>query len=209
MNRRHVLASLAFCAAVVATFPAAAQTPAPDAAKKAAKGPPGPRASPHDVASLNMDNAARVTIYYGRPNVVLRGKGDKRTVWGGQLVPSDKVWRTGADEATLLVVEKPITVGTATVPAGAYTLFSLFAADGSGKLIINKQVGQWGIDRTGTALRDEKQDLAVVALTKETLETELEQFTITIPRNPAPATGGMIKLAWANTAYSVPIAVAK
>ena len=206
MNRRLVLASFALCAGLATAFTALAQQPPADAAKKA-KAPPGPRASPHDVASANIDNAARVAIYYGRPNVVLRGKGEKRTVWGGQLVPADKVWRTGADEATLLVVEKPITVGGATVPSGAYSLYSLIAADGSGKLIINKQVGQWGIDRQQNATRDEKLDLAVVALTKEALETELEQFTISLPRNPAG--GVMLKLAWANTAYSVPVAVAK
>ena len=60
-----------------------------------------------------------------------------RQIWGG-LVPNGKVWRTGSDEATLLITQKPIVINGTTVPAGAYTLFTMPNEDGSAKLIINK-----------------------------------------------------------------------
>ena len=52
-----------------------------------------------------------------------------RKIWGG-LVPYGKIWRTGADEATLLITQRPIELGGIVVPAGAYTLWTLPTADG-------------------------------------------------------------------------------
>ena len=119
-------------------------------------------------------------------------------------MPYGKVWRTGADEATLLITQKPIVLGGATVPAGAYTLFTLPQEDGTAKLIINKQIGQWGI---GPGSYDEKQDLARVDLKKDTLDTPVDQFTMAVAKNPDG--GGILKLSWENTQYSVPFTVQK
>ncbi|MES1180779.1 MAG: DUF2911 domain-containing protein, partial [Verrucomicrobiota bacterium] len=63
--------------------------------------------------------------------------------------------------------------------AGVYTLFTLPAADGSAKLIINKQVGQWGV---GPGSYDEGQDLARVDLKKEALDKPVEQFTMSVAK---------------------------
>jgi hypothetical protein len=160
------------------------------------------RVSPHETISAVIDGG-RVTIVYGRPFTKDPKSGEARKIWGG-LVPYGKVWRTGADEATLLVVQKPILIGETTVPAGAYTLFTLPAEDGSAKLIISKQVGQWGV---GPGAYDEKQDLARVDLTKEALEKPADQFTMAVAKNPAG--GGVIKLMWENTQYSVPFTAVK
>jgi len=149
--------------------------------------------SPHETTSVIV-NGNRVTLTYGRPYM----KG--RTVWGGELVPSGKVWRTGSDEATILITQKPIVIGETTVPAGAYTLFTLMNADGSAKLIINKQIGQWGI---GPGSYDEAQDLARIDMKKDTLETPVEEFTMAVTRD------GQIKMSWDKTAYSVSFTVQK
>ena len=154
------------------------------------------RVSPHETVSAVIDGG-RVTLVYGRPYTKDPRSGEARKIWGG-LVPYGKVWRTGADEATLLVTQKPIVIGGTTVPAGAYTLFTLPAEDGSAKLIINKQVGQWGV---GPGSYDEKQDLARIDLTKTALEKPVDQFTMAVARNPAG--GGLIKLMWEDTQYSV------
>ena len=148
--------------------------------------------NPHETTGAVVDGN-RVTITYGRPSM----KG--REIWG-KLVPYDKVWRTGSDEATLLITQKPIAIGGTTIPAGAYTLFTLPAADGSAKLIINKQIGQWGV---GPGSYDEKQDVARVDLKKETLETPVEQFTMAVTR------GGDLKMSWDKTQYSVSFTVQK
>ncbi|HEU5396580.1 MAG TPA: DUF2911 domain-containing protein [Verrucomicrobiae bacterium] len=161
--------------------------------------------SPHETISQTFDGRRddRVTITYGRPYTKDPKSGEPRKIWGG-LVPYGKVWRTGADEATTLITQKPLVIGGVTVPAGAYTLFTLPNEDGSAKLIINKEIGQWGI---GPGSYDEKKDLARVDLKKETLESPMDQFTIALQRNPSG--GGVLKMSWENTAYSVPFTVEK
>jgi hypothetical protein len=155
------------------------------------------RVSPHETISLTVDKN-RVTIVYGRP-YSKDPKGDQiRKIWGG-LVPYGKPWRLGADEATLLLTQQPLAIGDVTLPAGAYTLFFLPVEEGPSKLIINKQLGQWGLQY------DEKQDLARVDLKKETLDKSVDQLTIAIERTP-PA-GGVIKIMWETTQFSVPISL--
>jgi Protein of unknown function (DUF2911) len=158
--------------------------------------------SPHETISQVFDGARnnRVTIVYGRPYSKDPKSGEVRKIWGG-LVPYGKVWRTGSDEATILAIQKPIVIGETTIPAGAYTLFTLPQEDGSAKLIINKQVGQWGLSY------DEKQDLVRVDLKKDAVETALDQFTMAVEKNPSG--GGVLKLMWENTQYSVAFTVPK
>src|SRR5476649_1075231 len=91
------------------------------------------RISPHETISAVVDGN-RVTIVYGRPYTKDPKTGGPRKIWGG-LVPYGKIWRTGADEATLLITQKPIVFGDTTIPAGAYTLFTLPQEDGTAKLI--------------------------------------------------------------------------
>ena len=58
------------------------------------------RISPHETISATIDGN-KVTIVYGRPYSKNPNTGEIRKIWGG-LVPYGKVWRTGADEKTLL-----------------------------------------------------------------------------------------------------------
>jgi len=160
------------------------------------------RVSPHETIGAVIDGN-RVTVVYGRPYTKDPKTGEARKIWGG-LVPYGKVWRTGADEATLLITQKPIIFGDTTVPAGAYTLFTLPQEDGSAKLIINKQVGQWGI---GPGSYDEKQDLARIDLKKDALEKPVDQLTMAIAKNPAG--GGVLKMMWENTQLSAAFTVEK
>ncbi|HEY1683488.1 MAG TPA: DUF2911 domain-containing protein [Tepidisphaeraceae bacterium] len=164
------------------------------------------RLSPHDTISTVIDGN-RVMIVYGRPHTKNPRTGEVRKIWGG-LVPYGKVWRMGADEATLLVTQKPITMGDATIPAGAYTLWMMPNEDGSAKLIINKQIGQWGVDpHEPSHAYDEKQDLARVDMKKDSLDTPVDQLTISIEKNPDG--GGIVKVKWETTQYSVPFTVEK
>src|SRR5258708_4678002 len=90
------------------------------------------RLSPHETISTVVDGN-RVTIVYGRPYTKDPKTGESRKIWGG-LVPYGKVWRTGADEATLLITQQPIVLGETTIPAGSYTLFTLPEESGAAKL---------------------------------------------------------------------------
>ena len=160
------------------------------------------RVSPHETINGRIDGTM-ITITYGRPYTKAPKTGEVRKIWGG-LVPYGQVWRTGADEATTLITQKPLVFGDTTVPAGAYTLWTLPAADGSAKLIINKQIGQWG---AGPGSYDEKNDLARIALTKAALDTPVDQFTMAVAKNPSG--GGLLKLMWENSEYSAAFTVQK
>lgn len=180
--KHYRLASLIVMALLCGTLPAVAQQK---------------RISPHETISTVV-GGNRVTIVYGRPYSKDPKTGQIRKIWG-TLVPYGKIWRMGADEATLLITQQPIELGETTVPAGAYTLFMLPFEDGA-KLVISKQVGQWGLQY------DEKQDLARVDLKKESLDKTVDQFTMAIEK---AGNGGVIKMTWENTQFSVPFTVKK
>ncbi|PYY16346.1 MAG: hypothetical protein DMG60_15295 [Acidobacteria bacterium] len=144
------------------------------------------RPSPPGTAAVGFADGKKVTIEYSRPYA----KG--RKIVGG-LVPYDQVWRTGANEATLLKTDADLEIGGTTVPAGSYTLWTI-PSSGSWKLIINKQTGQWGTNY------DQSQDLARVNMTVSSLP-QVEQFTISFDK-----TGGdsaKLNLDWEKTRASV------
>jgi hypothetical protein len=162
--------------------------------------------SPHETNSTVIDGN-RVMVVYGRPYRTKPGTTEVRKIWGG-LVPFGQIWRTGADEATLLITQQPIVLGGATIPAGCHSLWTLPNEDGTAKLIINNQIGQWGINpRDPKTVYDEANDVARVDLKSDTLDTPVEQFTIAISKNPAG--GGLLKLSWDTTQFSVAFTVPK
>ena len=143
-------------------------------------------------------------LVYGRPYTVKPGTKEVRKIWGG-LVPFGKVWRTGADAATLLTTKEPIEIGGFSLPAGTYSLFTYPAEDGTAKLVINKKTGQWGIPYNESA--EKANELARVDLKKTTLDKTVDQFTMAI--EPTSGSGGTLKMMWENTEYSVPFTVKK
>ena len=149
--------------------------------------------SPHETVNATVGDA-KITIVYGRPYTKDPKSGETRKIWG-TLVPYDKVWRLGADEATLLTTDKDITIGGTAVPAGTYSLYLWPTAAGA-KLIVNKQTGQWGTKY------DEKQDLARIDMKKATADKPADQFTMAVD-------GSGLKLMWEDTQYSAPIAAKK
>ena len=146
------------------------------------------RPSPHDKTEVTL-KGKKITIEYGRP--FLKG----RKV-GQELAPFGKVWRTGADEATALNTEIDLNIGGAKVPAGKYTLYTL-PSEGTWKLIINKQTGQWGTKY------DESQDLARVDMKKSALPQSVEQFTISFDKKNESTAD--LNLDWGNTRVSVEV----
>jgi len=156
------------------------------------------RVSPRDTVKASI-GGSDISVVYGRPYSKDPKSGEKRKIWGG-LVPFGKVWRLGADEATVLTTSQALEMNGTAVPAGSYSLFLLPAEDGGAKLIVNKQTGQWGTKY------DEAQDVVLVALTKAPLEPAADQFTIAIDRKES---GGVLKLMWENTQFSGPITVKK
>ncbi len=157
------------------------------------------RVSPHETVS-SVFEGNRVMVVYGRPYSKDPRSGEIRKIWGG-LVPYGKVWRTGADEATLLITQKAIELGGTEIPAGAYTLWTLPNEDGTAKLIVSKQIGQWGTQYS------DQQDLARIDLKKVALDKPIDQFTILLGKDPSG--GGILRLMWENTQFSVPFTTKK
>ncbi|HTQ50892.1 MAG TPA: DUF2911 domain-containing protein [Candidatus Acidoferrales bacterium] len=155
--------------------------------------------SPHETFSARIDGD-RITITYGRPYTVKPGTSEVRKIWGG-LVPYDEPWRMGADEATTLITQQPLELGGKIIPAGAYTLYMVPKENGASQLAISTRLGGWGIPV------DQTHDLARVDLQKEALGKSVDQFTMAIEKNPSG--GGVLKLMWEKTQFSVPFTTQK
>ena len=102
-----------------------------------------------------------ISITYFRPNV----KG--RTVWG-DLVPYDKVWRSGANNATVFEINNDVTINGQALPKGKYSLHSIPTANDV-TLIFNKTWDQWG-----SFNYDEKQDQLRVKVKPQTTNVSRE-----------------------------------
>jgi Protein of unknown function (DUF2911) len=176
MRRKYWAVAVSFVLVIVAAL-AIAQQPPQDKSK---------RPSPPGTAEVTL-KGKKVTIDYSRP--FLKG----RKV-GQELAPYGKVWRTGANEATALTTEVDLNIGGVKVPAGKYTLYTL-PSEGTWKLIINKQTGQWGTQY------DESQDLARVDMKKTALPQPVEQFTISFDKKGENTAD--LNLDWENTRVSV------
>jgi hypothetical protein len=140
--------------------------------------------SPRDSLAANAGGAT-IAVNYGRPHK--RG----RTVYGN-LVPAGDVWRTGANAATAFITDRPLRFGDQTLPAGAYTLWTLLTPEG-GTLIINGQTGQWGTQY------DASKDVMRVPLQARTLPSPVEEFTIAV--DPT-SDGGVVRLTWDTREFS-------
>ncbi len=138
------------------------------------------RPSPPATASVTTEKGVNITIDYSQP--ALKG----RTI-GKDLEPmAGKVWRTGANEATVFTIDKDVKVEGKTLPAGKYGLFTIAGAN-QWTIIFNKTWKQWGAfgyKQADDALR--------VTVTPGSSATAVERFTITADKS------GKVSLLWGN-----------
>ena len=194
MRRFALAVTLVVAATLISSTSAMAQ-----AAKKKQR----QRISPHETITATVDGD-ELKLVYGRPYTTKPGTTEVRKIWGG-LVPYGKVWRTGADEATLLTTKEPIEIGGYSLAAGTYSLFTVPAEDGTAKLVINKKTGQWGIPYKEDS--EKANELARVNLEKSDIDKTVDQFTMAI--EPKDGGGGVLKMMWEKTQYSIPFTVKK
>ena len=134
---------------------------------------------------------ATFTVDYGRP--LARGR-----VLLGNVIPLDRVWRTGANAATQFTTSTAITLGGLRLPKGTYTLWTIPRENGA-ELIVNKQVGQWGTEYHASS------DLGRAPLAAESLTKPVEEFTISIA--PTDTRHGTLVLEWGTFRWTAPIVV--
>ena len=167
-----------------AALPLLPQSMAPMGGTDASKPLPSPP------ADANVSLAGKpVSIHYNTPS--MRG----RKIMGA-LVPYGQVWRTGANPATMFKTAANLRIGDADVPAGTYTLYTL-PSEGTWKLIINKQTGQWGTKY------DQAQDLVRGDIQKRTLSAPQEKMSISFEKTAGAHTE--LHVRWETTDVFVPV----
>lgn len=92
-----------------------------DSATQAIQEIPEAPKSPRKQASGTV-NGVNVDIDYGSPFV------RERVIWG-ELVPYDKIWRAGANDATAITFGQDVIINETTIPAETYALFILPQAE--------------------------------------------------------------------------------
>ena len=166
---------------------------------------PGRPVSPLDSTKLRIGRDT-VTIIYSRPSA--RG----RAIYGG-LVPFDKVWRTGANAATVLRTSGKLRFGNIRLEPGSYSLFTVpreqagaarcapgaLAATTSDDtfggetanpwtLIVNQQTGMNGLNF------DASQNVAEIPMRACRLSGPEETLELRLQRNGA--SGGQLQIRW-------------
>jgi len=111
-----------------------------------------------------------ITVNYSQPSV------RERKIWG-DLVPYNKVWRTGANEATTFETTKDIKVEGVLLPAGKYALFTI-PGENEWTIIFNKTASQWGAFKY-----KEKDDQLRVKVKAEKAPSFTEQLTFFVDKN--------------------------
>jgi hypothetical protein len=160
------------------------------AAQKTTQVHPGKGGSPHVKTEWTVDGAA-ISIEYGRPSLKGRTPGKDVDPYEG------KEWRTGADEQTTLVTNRPLKFGTLSVPAGTYGLHTI-PLKGTWQLIVSKREKGWGIPYPAG------EDLGRVPMMLSKPAKAAEQLTISIEDTSA---GGTLHIDWGTTRASLPFTV--
>jgi len=133
-----------------------------------------------------------VVISYSRPGV-------KGRIIFGDLVPFDKLWRTGANMATKIEFSDDVKIQGKDLKAGAYALFTIPGKD-SWTIIFNTNYNQGGIGQY-----TEAEDVLRVSVAPEKMAEKMETFTIDI--NDITDSSANLWILWENTAVSVRIDV--
>lgn len=147
--------------------------------------------SPMDASSypVNWRNSDKlVKVVYSRPQ--LKG----RTL--DKLAPTDKVWRTGANEAAEITFYKDVIFGDRDVKAGTYTLFTIPTAS-EWTIILSTQKNVWG-----SYFYDKAEDVVRVSGKLSKSKEVIESFSIIFEGEEEVAT---MHLGWGNTVVSVPV----
>jgi Protein of unknown function (DUF2911) len=134
-----------------------------------------------------------IKVTYSRPGV------KSRVIWGG-LVPYDKPWRTGANEATRITFSDDVTVQGKPLKAGAYSLYTIPTA-GEWAVVFHRDELSWG---TGAPAPKPEHEALRVQLQPEAAEpTEWMSLGF---ENLSPRSGDLV-LRWEKLKLAIPIAV--
>lgn len=130
-----------------------------------------------------------IEVKYSRPAA------NGRKVFG-DLVPYNKLWRTGANGATIITFKDPVEIKGKKVDTGSYALYSIPGID-SWEIILNKGTGNWGIDGY-----KESEDIIRFKVESMKMGDKVESFTIQFADIKPESCE--LHIMWEKTAVSIP-----
>ena len=134
-----------------------------------------------------------VSVEYSRPS--MRG----RTIFGN-LVPFDKIWRTGANARTKITFSTDVTIGDGSLKAGSYAIFTKPSASSWDVYFYTETAGG------GTPQEwDESKVAAQIKVNTMPVEMPIETFTISF--DDMHSSGATLGMMWENTYVGVPFMV--
>lgn len=146
---------------------------------------------PSSTQTIKQDfGMGAIELTYSRPNA----KGRKIF---GDLVPFNKLWRTGANAATKIVFTDAVELGGKKVDTGTYVLYTIPGVD-SWEIILNKGLTNWGIDGY-----KESEDVLHFKVEPAKSNTKLETFTMQFA-NIKPESCEL-QILWEKTLVSIPV----
>jgi hypothetical protein len=151
-----------------------------------------PKASPQGKIEQRI-GVTDVSVSYSRPSV----KG--RTVFGN-VVPLDKIWRTGANENTIIKTSDDLIFGKDTLKKGTYAIYTKPSKD-TWELYFYKDTLNWGEPRNW----DETKVALKTQANVKNLTDAYEAFTIDIQQ--VDVNNGQLILAWDKTKVVFPFQV--
>ena len=144
---------------------------------------PSPKGSVEQVVGLTG-----IEVEYSRPSM----KGRKIF---GELVPFGEVWRTGANQCTIIELDGPVIVEGQALAEGKYSLFTIPSPD-MWVIIFNKNTELWG-----EGDRKDEEDVLRVKVQPRKLTEPVENFTIGF--DAVKDDKAVLTLRWENTAVNV------
>ena len=140
----------------------------------------------------NKIGAARFTIQYHSPAV------RDRVIWGG-LVPYDRVWVTGAHDATSIESDKDFIIGAKEIPAGKYAFFTIPGKE-EWTIIINKN---WDQHQADEYKQDD--DLVRLQIKPDTLGYKQERLRYDIDQLSQKE--GNLQMMWDKLKLVIPVRI--
>lgn len=149
--------------------------------------------APSPVQTINQEfGVGSIELKYSRP--AMKG----RKIYG-DLVPFNKIWRTGANAATQIRFTEPVEIKGIKVDTGNYAIYSIPGQD-SWEIILNKGTSNWG-----AAGYKESDDVARFKVPTMKMKTKLESFTMQFA-NVLPESCEL-HIMWEKTAIAIPFTV--
>ncbi len=131
-----------------------------------------------------------IELTYSRPNA----KG--RRIYG-DLVPWNKLWRTGANAATRIIFKDPVEIGGKRIDSGTYVIYTIPNID-NWDIIINKGINNWGSENY-----KESDDICRFKIEPVKMKNKMETFTMQFA--DVKAESCKLDIMWEKTAISIPI----